>query len=158
MKIDNKISPFLTGPYIFFGIIFIPGIIWGIWGSHWFRFGISLSAACYLFFTYSGVEIDTNNRKFRAYNRHFGLFRTGRWRALDDYIGLTLVPMKTVYKMFSRSNRVNSSEKDEYRIYLVNKAKKPAIEIKKCKTPEKGQDSLDELAIWLHFPVFSVKH
>ncbi len=129
----------------------------GIWASQWFLFGISLAVAWYMLGTYSGVEIDTETRKFRAYNQHFGLFKTGRWQSLDDYLGLTLVPMKNVITMYSRSNRVNRSEKQEYRVYLVNKAKKPAIEIKKCKSPETGQDSLDELAIWLHLPVFSVK-
>jgi len=157
MKINNKISPFLTGPYIFFGILFIPGIFMGLWESQWLIFGISLTIAWYLFGTFSGVEIDTETRKFKTYNQHFGIFRTGRWRSLDNYIGLTLVPMKSVYTMYSRSNRVNTSGKEEFRVYLVNKAKKPAIEIKKCKTREKGQNGLDELSIWLHLPVFSVK-
>jgi hypothetical protein len=58
--------------------------------------------------------------------------------------------------MYSRSNRVNVSQKLEYRIYLVNKAKRPAVEIKSCKTPELGQQSLDEFSIWLKMPVFSV--
>ncbi len=158
MKINNKISPFLTGPYIYFGVLFIVGGVLGLVNKQWGFSSFNILVAAYLFATFSGVEIDTQTREFRAYNKHFGLFKTGRWRSIDNYVGLTLIPMKNVIKMYSRSNRVNTSEKQEYRVYLVNKAKKPAIEIKKCKSPETGQNSLDELAIWLHLPVFSVKH
>lgn len=158
MIINNKISHFLTGPYIFFGLIFIPVIIMGIQKSSWIVTGIFTVIVWYLFGTYSGVEIATEKRRFREYNRHFGIFKTGRWRSIDQYVGLTLVPMKKVYRMYSRSNRSNVSENTEFRIYLVNKAHKPAIEIKRCRSFEKGQNSLDELAIWLHLPVYSVKH
>lgn len=130
----------------------------GIYNRNWYFAGISLIIATYLFTTFSGVEIDTENNKFRAYNKHFGLLKTGRWRTLNDYQGVTLVPMKNVTKMYSRSNRVNESSRKEFRVYLVNKAKRPAIEIKRCKTQEQGQNSLDEFSIWLKIPVFSVKH
>ena len=158
MLINNKISRFLTGPYIFFGLIFVPGIVIGISERQWAFAGSFLLVVWYLFGTFSGILIDTEARKFKAYNQHFGLFKSGHWHSIDKYIGVTLVPIKQVYTLHSRSNRSNSSEKREYRIYMVNKAKKPAIHLKSCKTPEDGHNSLDELAIWLHLPVFSVKH
>jgi hypothetical protein len=64
--------------------------------------------------------------------------------------------MKKVQRMYSRSNRSNTSSKNEYRVYLVNARKAPAVSIKKCKTPEEGQRCLDELAIWLKLPVYSI--
>jgi len=155
MKIDNKISHFLTGPYIFFGFLFIPGLLHGLLNHQ--PVLASVAAMAYLFATYSGVEIDTEKKKFRGYNKQFGLLKTGRWRSLDEYIGVTLVPMRKVYRMYSRSNRSNTSEKTEYRIYLVNRAKRPAIPIKKCKTQDEGYKCLDEFAIWLHKPVYSPK-
>ena len=158
MIIDNKISRFLTGPYIFFGLIFIPFIIMGILNANWKIAGIGVLITGYLFGTYSGVEIDTEKRVFKSYNQHFGFIKTGRWRSLDEFVGLTLVPIQKVYRMYSRSNRSNVSEKTEFRIYLVNKTHKPAIEIKSCPSLEKGHNSLDELAIWLHLPVYSIKH
>ncbi|MCE4563236.1 hypothetical protein INQ51_02835 [Maribellus sp. CM-23] len=157
MKIDNKISHFLTGPYIFFGFLFIPLLLMGLLEHHPIMAGVSSLAIAYLFATYSGVEIDTETKKFRNYNKQFGLFKTGRWRSLDDYIGVTLVPIRKVYRMYSRSNRSNTSHKTEYRIYLVNQAKRPAIPIKKCKTQDEGYKCLDEFAIWLHKPVYSPK-
>jgi hypothetical protein len=156
VKINNKITPFLTGPYIFFGLILIVVGLLGLLTAQWLFASLNLLIAWYLFGTFSGVEINSGTRRFRSYNKHFGLLKTGSWRNLDDYIGITLVPMKNAYKMYSRSNRVNVSQKLEYRIYLVNKAKRPAVEIKSCKTPELGQQSLDEFSIWLKMPVFSV--
>ena len=158
MNIDNKLTSFLNGPYIFFGLIFIPVIFVGIQHSNWPLTTGSILIAWYLFGTYSGMEIDSEKRIFKAYNKHFGLFKTGQWRSLDNYIGLTLVPMKSVYRMYSRSNRTNTSEKQEFRIYLVNQAKKPEVEIKSCKTLEAGLQSIDEFSIWLKLPVYSVKH
>jgi len=114
MKIDNKISRFLTGPYIFFGLIFIPLLFIGIIENKWLFTCISGLVLAYLFGSFSGVIVDIDTRKFKSYNQHFGLFKTGQWRSFDDYIGLTLVPIKRVYTMYSRSNRTNSSEKKEY--------------------------------------------
>lgn len=108
MKINNKITPFLTGPYLFFGFIFVVSTLMGLYNRNWYFALISLIIAIYLFTTFSGVEIDTERKKFRAYNKHFGLFKTGRWRTLKDYLGVTLVPMKSVTTMYSRSNRVKN--------------------------------------------------
>ena len=155
MKIDNKISPFLTGPYLFFAFLFFPGLIFGLFDGKPLLAAISFVAIWYLLGTFEGIEIDTGSQKFRKYNKQFGLFKTGRWRSLDEYIGVTLVPMRSVQRMYSRSNRVNESTKNEFRVYLVNKARKPAVPIKRCKTMEEGQRCLDEFAIWLKMPVFS---
>lgn len=65
--------------------------------------------------------------------------------------------MKKVQSTFSRSNRQVSSTEKYFMIYLVNKTNKPSVPIKKCKTLETAQNSLDEFSIWLKMPVFSVK-
>jgi len=88
---------------------------------------------------------------------YFGIFKTGKWESLEKYIGLTLIPMKRVYAIYSRSNRRNESVEKEYRIYLVNKAKKPILPLKRCKSFEKAQNSIDEFSIWLKMPVYSIK-
>ena len=87
----------------------------------------------------------------------FGLFKRGKWESLEKYRGLTLVPMQKVYSTYSRSNRKNSSTKSDFRVYLVNKAKKPAFPLKSCKSMEAAQNGMDEFSIWLKMPVFSVK-
>lgn len=158
MKIDNKITAFLTGPYIFFGLTFIPLLFFAITNRQTIGTVLSIIILWYLFGTYSGLEIDTEKRSFRSYNKHFGVFKSGSWRSLNPYVGLTLVPMKNVQRMYSRSNRVNTSEKQEFRIYLVNQDKKPEVEIKRCSSLEAGLQSIDEFSVWLKMPVYSVKH
>ena len=157
MLIDNTTSRFLVYPYILFGFgVLVIGVGETI-AKHWIIGGIFLIIAGFLFATYSGTEIDTDQRLFREYNKWFGLLKTGHWKSLDNYSGVTLVSMKKVHRMYSQSNRVNSFSEREFSIYLVNSSKKPAILLKKCKTQEQGQISLDEFSIWLKLPVFSIK-
>ena len=157
MIIDNKTGRILSGPSIFLGITFlVPGLIF-IANMAWISGAISLAIASFLLLSYSGIQIDTERRKIKPYNKYFGFIKTGKWKTIDNYLGVTLVQMNKIQTIYSRSNRVNSSAKKEFQIHLVNKAKKPALAIKKCKTLETAQNSLDEFAIWLKLPVYSVK-
>ena len=157
MKIDNKIEKPFGKTAIFVGLIFlIAGT--GILLNRAIILGILVILfAALVVFTFSGIEIDTEKHEVRQYNKWFGLFKTGKWKSLRAYIGVTLVPITTRESMASWSNRVTSNKKTDYRIYLVNKARKPAFAIKTCPTREKAQNSLDEFSIWLKVPVFSVK-
>lgn len=109
--------------------------------------------AALVVFTFSGIEIDTEKHEVRQYHKLFGLFKTGKWKSLRA----SLVPITTRESVASWSNRVTSNKKTDYRIYLVNKARKPAFAIKTCPTREEAQNSLDEFSIWLKVPVFSVR-
>lgn len=157
MNIDNKIQQTFNGPLIFMGITFAITAITLVLNHLWYIGIISFIIACFLLFTFSGLEIDTEKRMIKPYYMLFGLFKRGEWQSLEKYIGLTLVPMRKIYTVYSKSNRNNDSEKDEYRVYLVNKLKKPAIPLKSCKTHEAAQISMDEFSIWLKMPVYSVK-
>ncbi len=158
MIIDNKIEKTLEGPTIFLGVtllvIGVSMLFVSIWGLGIAGILISL----FLFFSYSGIIIDTDKKTIKSYNCWFGIIKTGSWKSLEKYIGLTLVPMNKVYSMYSRSNRQNISVERDYKIFLVDQSKKPSLALKRCKNMEKAQNSLDELAIWLHLPVYSVKH
>lgn len=125
--------------------------------ANWFLGAFSLLLSLFLLTSYSGINIDTTKRMIRPYNIFFGFIKTGKWESIDKYIGLTLIPMRRVYAVYSRSNQQNISTEKDFRIYLVNKAKKPSIPIKKCRTPEKAQNCIDELSIWLKLPVYTVK-
>lgn len=157
MIINNKIEKTLTGPSIFMGITFLVlGFVF-IFNKGWFP-GIAFTvAACFLFFTYSGVEIDTEKRRVKSYYNLFGICKRGKWTSLEKYKGVTLVPMRKVQRTFSRSNRQTSTIEKYFLIYLVNKANKPELSIKKCNAKDKAQNSLDEFSIWLKMPVFSIK-
>ena len=157
MNIDNKIQQTFNGPLIFLGITFVINALLMVFSSMWYLGIPSFIIACFLLFTFSGIEIDVERRMIKPYYMLFGLFKNGKWQSLEKYVGLTLVPMRKVYSVFSRSNRKNDSEMDEYRVYLVNRSKKPALPLKSCKTRDAAQDSMDEFSIWLKMPVYSVK-
>lgn len=155
--IDNKIEKILNGPSIFLGITFLVlGLVFII-NTGWILGAAFLMVSCFLIFTYSGIEIDTDKRRIRSYFKVFGLIKRGKWKSLGKYEGVTLVPMKKVHTIFSRSNRQTSTTDNYFQIYLVNKANKPELPIKKCKSFDEGQNSLDEFSIWLKMPVFSIK-
>jgi hypothetical protein len=157
MKIDNKIQQTFNGPLIFMGITFMLIALILLTGSLWYLGILSFIIAAFLLFTFSGMEIDTERRMIKPYYMLFGLFRNGKWQSLEKYVGLTLVPMRKIYSVFSRSNRRTDVERDDFRVYLVNRLKKPALPLKSCKTREAAQDSMDEFSIWLKMPVYSVK-
>ncbi|HKI87741.1 MAG TPA: hypothetical protein VKA38_01855 [Draconibacterium sp.] len=156
MHIENKIDNLLTGPVIFVGYIFM---ITGVFlATENLIFGLSvLILVAFFTFSYSGVEIDIANMRIKQYTKIFGLFKTGGWKSLDAFLGLTLIPMRKVNTIASRANLTTSTVHRDYRIYLVNKAKKPAFAIKKCPTREQAQNSIDEFSIWLKLPVYSIK-
>jgi hypothetical protein len=157
MLIDNKIEKTFSGPLVIMGITFFVIAAILTLTYHWIFAVASFFVAAFLLFTFSGIEIDTEKRMIKPYYMIFGFLKRGNWESLDNYRGLTLVPMQKIYNTFSRSNRKNLSTKSDFRVYLVNKAKKPAFPLKSCKTMEAAQDSMDEFSIWLKLPVFTVK-
>lgn len=157
MIIDNKIEKTFSGPLVIMGITFMTVAIVLV-STHRAIFAVlSFIIASFILFTFSGILIDTKKRMIKPYYMVFGLFKRGKWESLEKYRGLTMVPMKKVYSTYSRSNRKNTTAKNDFRVYLVNKSKKPAFPLKSCKTREAAQNSMDEFSIWLKMPVFSVK-
>jgi uncharacterized membrane protein len=157
LKVDNKIEKAFGRVAVFAGVIFlITGVLVMVAGSYIIGTVIIL-VAVFVVFTDAGVELDTEMHRMRMYNNWFGFFRTGKWKSLHEYIGVTLVPFSRWESMSSWSNRTTSTKTTDYRIFLVNEARKPAVAIKKCKTRETAQNSLDEFSLWLKIPVYSVK-
>ncbi len=157
MVVNNKLEYILSGAKVFVGYLFIfTGAIIAFLGQ--IMFGLSVSTLALFFITtFSGVEIDTTNKKIKQYNKLFGIIKTGRWQSLDFFIGLTLIPVRKINTIASRANITNSVVQKDYRIYLVNKNCKPAFPIKICKNMEQAQNSIDELSIWMKLPVYSRK-
>lgn len=156
MLIDNKIEKTFSGTFIIMGstFLFIAAIL--ILNQQWILGVLSFLVAGFILFTFSGIEIDTEKRMIKPYYMVFGFLKRGKWESLENYRGLTLIPMKKIYTTFSRSNRKNSSTESDFRVYLVNKAKKPAFPLKSCKSREAAQNSMDEFSIWLKMPVYSI--
>lgn len=157
MIIDNKIQRTFSGPLTIIGITFMFLAVTFVFTGIWYIAIPIFVVALFLLFTWSGVVIDTENRRFKPYYMVFGLFKRGQWISLEKYLGLTLVPMQKVYAMYSRSNRKIKSVSNDFRVYLVDHHKRPAFALKICKTEELAHNSMDEFSIWLKLPVYSVK-
>jgi hypothetical protein len=157
LKVDNKIERAFGRTAVFTCMIFLLAGLFLLIGGFYIPGIVTFVIAVFVVFTDSGVELDTEKQLIRMYNNWFGFFRTGKWKSLRQYIGVTLVPIARWESMASWSNRITSNKTTDYRIFLVNKAKKPAVAIKKCKTRETAQNSLDEFSLWLKIPVYSIK-
>lgn len=157
MIIDNKIQRTFSGTLTIIGITFMILAISFVFTGIWYIAIPVFVVALFFLFTYSGVLVDTENRRFKPYYMVLGLFKRGQWISLEKYLGLTLVPMQKVYAMHSRSNRKNKSVSNDFRVYLVDGRKRPAFALKSCKTEELAHNSMDEFSIWLKLPVYSVK-
>lgn len=157
MIIDNKIE-YLFGKTARFasGIFLFPAFFSFAQGD-WLIGSLIFIIVVFVFFSCSGVEIDTEKRELRQYNKLFGLIKTGKWNSFQSYLGVTLIPFTRKELMASWSNRINTTKETDYRIFLVNEARKPAFAIKRCKSIEQAKDSIDEFSIWLKLPVFSVR-
>ena len=157
MIINNKLDHILTGTQRFVGCIFIiTGVVFIIMDK--ILFGILiLLLTIFLVTTFSGVEVNIEKLQIKEYNKLFGILKTGRWKDLNNYLGLTLVPMRKINTIASRANLTTSTIKKDFRIYLVNQAKRPTLPIKICESLEEAQNSIDEFSIWLKLPVYSIK-
>jgi hypothetical protein len=157
LKVDNKIERAFGRTAVFAGMIFLITGIFMLFAGAYIIGAITVLIAVFVVFTDAGVELDTEKHTMRMYNNWFGFVRIGKWKSLHEYIGVTLVPISRWESMASWSNRITSTKTTDYRIFLVNEARKPAVAIKKCKTRETAQNSLDEFSLWLKIPVYSVK-
>lgn len=157
MKIDNKIDNAFGRTAVFVGGLFF------ITGASFIYFEAYIAGivvqiiSLFVIFSYSGVDIDTDKKQIRQYNKLFGLIKIGRWETASDYRGIILIPFVKSESMASWSNRTTSMRTRDYRIFLVNKANKPAFAIKCCRNIDEAKDSLDEFSIWLKMPVFTTR-
>lgn len=155
MKTDNKIDNAFGRTAVFVGGLFL------ITGAGFIYFKAYIAGvvvqliSLFVIFSYSGVDIDTENKRIRQYNKLFGLIKIGRWKPTKIYRGVTLVPFVKSESMASWSNRTTTLRTRDYRIFIVDKAKKPAFAIKCCDNIQEAKDSLDEFSIWLKLPVFT---
>lgn len=157
MKIDNKTDNAFGRTADFVGGLFMLAAVSFIYFEAYLAGAVVQIISLFLIFSNSGVDIDTDKKIVRQYNKLFGLFKIGPWKSLTAYKGVTLIPIVKSESIASWSNRTNTLRSRDYRIFLVNKARKPAFAIKCCKNMDEARDSLDEFSIWLKLPVYSAR-
>lgn len=154
MLIDNKLDR------SFGKVAFMPGILIALLGcltiiQIWPA--ILIPVGLFISFTHSGAQINIKKRQVRLYQNLFGFYKSGKWKSLDLFNGLTIIPVKRYLKFWSMSNWFTSVEEPDFRIFLINRMKKPDFPIKRCCTLEDAQHRIDELSLWLKLPVFTIK-
>lgn len=153
MIINNKLDRSFGSGGLFSGLVLILiGLvtIQYIWTSFLVVFG------CFIAFTRSGTQIKVQERKIRLYQNIFGIFKIGKWKNLEDFRGLTIVPVKKIISLNSYSNRTTDIEEGDYRIFLVNKLRKPEFPINKYSTRAEALNAINELSLSLELSVYSV--
>lgn len=151
--INNRLDKSFGISMLFPGILFIIfGLVFIIF-SYWTIILVIIGAL--IAFSHTGVKIDIENKRVMFYQNFFGIIKSGKWETLEKYIGLTHLPMNHIHQVKSLSNRSTSIVEKDFRIFLVNKSKKPEFPLKKCKTKEEAQREMDILAIKLQLPVYS---
>jgi len=148
-KLDKSFGPQMVFPgYLMMGIGLM--FIFDIMGFFLFLAGFVLVT------TNDFVSIDTQKRTVGKFSGPFGLRLFGKWEELDNYEGITLVPIKTRQVILSRSNKQHSTEQDDYRIFLVGHDHKPTYAIYKNSLKENAQKEMEKLADVLHWKVWTI--
>ncbi|HKL33081.1 MAG TPA: hypothetical protein VJ919_11130 [Tangfeifania sp.] len=157
MKIDNKIDNAFGRTAVFVGGLFLLAAASFIYFEAYLAGVVVQIISLFVIFSYSGVEINTDKKQIRQYNKLFGIIKVGPWKSITAYRGVTLIPFVKSESMASWSNRTTTQRSRDYRIFIVSKARKPAFAIKCCKSIDEATDSLDEFSIWLKLPVFTAR-
>jgi hypothetical protein len=150
MTIRNRIE-YVFGPYLTFtGIIFI---VFGLIFIRQISGIILIVFGAFLALTTNGVLIEPDKNLIKSYSRIFGVVTIGRWQKLSDFSGITIIPFKKTYTVYSRSNRQNTTERRDFRIFLLDRQMKHTFAVKKCDSMAVAQTEIDRLALLLHLPV-----
>lgn len=119
--------------------------------------GILLLLAGFMLATFNdGVCIDTEQRRVKKFSGAFGIPFLGNWENIEDHAGLTVIPVKRHFTVWSRSNRSNLSEELDYRVFLTGNDRKPRFALLKRPTRESAFEEMDKLSGILHLPVMTI--
>ncbi|MFH1296173.1 MAG: hypothetical protein ABIJ04_02730 [Bacteroidota bacterium] len=89
-------------------------------------------------FTGSGCEIDVKNRRVRPCHLLLGIFKTGKWRAMDSFQTIRVVRTIRSFRTFSLSNRAMNTTQEDYRVVLEAGTPQSRLEMQKFKTREEA--------------------
>ncbi|MFC2102309.1 hypothetical protein ACFLS7_04875 [Bacteroidota bacterium] len=97
-------------------------------------------------FSGTACEVDTEKRRVRPCQLHFGLFRSGPWIGVDSFKGIAVVRTTRSYSTFSLSNREMDTKQEDYRVVLEADIPQRRIDLMKCSTKENASEKASKLA------------
>ena len=146
-RLDRSFGPLMAfaGIILFFAGVIMVRHLAGI---------ILLLAGALLATTTDETSIDVPRQRIRSGTQILHLFTLGKWQEVREFAGLTLIPVRKQYAMYSLSNRKNAMDECDFRIFILDKRRKPAFALAKYTNRDEALQVLDNLSLTLHLPVF----
>ncbi len=147
-KIKNSHGTIFPPALVFAGYVFLVfGIISVI--SIWIAGMILIILGAFICFSYSGIEIDVTEKKYREYTFYFGI-KSGKWMQLDRFSFLTVLCNREVYEVHSRANVTTSDSEKFYDVFMLDKLHREKLLLKRFKNAELATEYAKKISIELN--------
>jgi len=104
-----------------------------------------LTIGVYLAFSYVGILLDLDNRKFKYFESQFGI-KEGDWKYFKYYPYVTLLTINQKQTVYKHTNAQVTTKLIAYRVYLLNEKHTEKILIKEYRNKLKAEKYLDKMA------------
>lgn len=131
--IKNNHGPIFPPALVFAGYFFLAFGIISLY-NNWILGAILILFSIFISFSFSGIEIDINEKKYREYSIYFGI-RSGKWLQLDRFPCLTVLCNNETYEVHSRANITTSVSEKYFDVYMLDKLHREKLLIKRFKDP-----------------------
>jgi len=138
-KLDKTFGPVGSFSGI---VVFIAGLA-TIWFSL-FALILILTGA-FMGFSYSGVEIDFDQKRVRFMNVFFGIIKTGQWLNVNPDMKIGIGKSNKTWRSYSGGNRIVDVPSEDYRIFLFNASGKKLMPLKKFSDLITARKELDAI-------------
>lgn len=98
-----------------------------------------------LAFSYSGIELDPTEKRYRQYNYYIGV-KTGSWESLSPYPFLTILSSSQGYSATSRAGVTMKATERGFDICLLSKTHRNKLVIHRVKGQEEAKEAAVDLA------------
>jgi hypothetical protein len=124
-KLDKSFGPVGSFSGI---VVFIAGL-----GTLWFSLFslILILIGAFIGFSYSGVEIDFDQRRVRFLNNFFGIIKSGQWVNVKPDMKIGIRKSNKAWRSYSGGNRILDVPSEDYRLLLFNASGEKLMPLKK---------------------------
>jgi len=143
MIIHNKLDKSFGPVGSFSGIIVFIGGLGTIWFSLFSLILILIGA--FVGFSYSGVEIDFDQKRVRFLNNLFGMIKFGQWVNVKPDMKIGISKSNKAWRSYSGGNRILDVPSKDYRLLLFNASGKKLMPLKKCDNLITARKELDDI-------------
>jgi hypothetical protein len=138
-KLDKSFGPVGSFSGI---VVFIAGL-GTIWVSLFSLILILIGA--FMGFSYSGVEIDFDQKRVRFLNNLFGIIKSGQWVNVKPDMKIGISKSNKAWRSYSGGNRILDVPSEDYRLILYNSSREKLMPLKKCDDLFTARKELDDI-------------